>query len=184
MEVDLSKFDSSKIKRKRSIFIRASWLLVQSFFFDTSFPWPYKLKRTILILYGAKIGNGGTLRSRLCIHSPWMLDIGENCWIGDGCKLLSVEKITIEDNVALAHEVYLAAGGHDIKSSSMAPKNKPIHIKSGSWLASTCFVAGGVTIGKNVVVAGGAVVFEDVPDNKIVRGNPASILSDRVINAK
>jgi putative colanic acid biosynthesis acetyltransferase WcaF len=182
MDVDLSKFDHSKINRKRSFFVRGSWLIVQSFFFDTSFPWPYKLKRFILLCFGAKIGKGGTLRSRLHIHSPWMLDIGENCWIGDGCKLLSVEKITIEDNVALAHEVYLAAGGHDIKSRSMAPKNKPILIKSGSWLASTCFISGGVTIGKNVVVAGGAVVFNDVKDNKIVNGNPATVFADRILS--
>jgi|MDTB01.1.fsa_nt_gb putative colanic acid biosynthesis acetyltransferase WcaF len=184
MKIDLSKFDHSKIKRKKSTFIRGSWLIVQSIFFDTSFPWPYKIKRLILRCFGAKIGKNGTLRSRLYIHSPWMLDIGDNCWIGDGCKLLSVEKITLEDNVALAHEVYLAAGGHDISSASMAPKNKPIYIKSGSWLASTCFIAGGVTIGKNVVVSGGAVVFKDVEDNKIVSGNPAHIVSDRIIDAE
>ena len=31
----------------------------------------------------------------------------------------------------------------------------------------------GVTIGKNSVIANGSVVFDDVPENSIVRGNPA-----------
>ena len=31
----------------------------------------------------------------------------------------------------------------------------------------------GVTIGGNSVIANGSVVFDDVPENSIVRGNPA-----------
>ncbi|MDA3849690.1 MAG: DapH/DapD/GlmU-related protein [Spirochaetaceae bacterium] len=34
----------------------------------------------------------------------------------------------------------------------------------------------GVTIGENVVVAAGAVVTKDIPDNVVVGGNPARIL--------
>ncbi|SQJ88552.1 maltose O-acetyltransferase [Escherichia coli] len=34
----------------------------------------------------------------------------------------------------------------------------------------------GVTIGDNVVVASGAVVTKDVPDNVVVGGNPARII--------
>jgi acetyltransferase-like isoleucine patch superfamily enzyme len=34
----------------------------------------------------------------------------------------------------------------------------------------------GVTIGKNAVVAAGAVVTKDVPDNVVVGGNPARII--------
>ncbi len=34
----------------------------------------------------------------------------------------------------------------------------------------------GVRLGNNVVVASGAVVVKDVPDNVVVGGNPARIL--------
>lgn len=34
----------------------------------------------------------------------------------------------------------------------------------------------GVTIGRNAVVAAGAVVTKDVPDNAVVGGNPAKII--------
>ena len=36
----------------------------------------------------------------------------------------------------------------------------------------------GVTIGRHVVVAAGAVVTKDVPDNCVVGGIPAKILKD------
>ena len=36
----------------------------------------------------------------------------------------------------------------------------------------------GVTIGKNSIVAAGAVVVKDVPDNVIVGGNPANIIKE------
>jgi len=34
----------------------------------------------------------------------------------------------------------------------------------------------GVTIGRNAVVAAGAVVTKDVPDNVVVGGNPAKVI--------
>ena len=40
----------------------------------------------------------------------------------------------------------------------------------------------GVTIGENAVVAGGAVVTKDVPENAIVGGNPAKVI--RYINTE
>ena len=39
-----------------------------------------------------------------------------------------------------------------------------------------CTILPGVTIGNNVVVAAGAVVTKDVPDNCVVGGVPAKII--------
>jgi len=40
----------------------------------------------------------------------------------------------------------------------------------------TAIICPGVTIGKNAVVAAGAVVTKDVPDDVVVGGNPARII--------
>ena len=39
-------------------------------------------------------------------------------------------------------------------------------------------VGKGVNIGKNSIVAAGAVVVKDVPDNVVVGGNPANIIKE------
>ena len=53
---------------------------------------------------------------------------------------------------------------------------KPI-IGNNVSLNAGCIVIGGISIGDNVVVGAGAVVVKDVPQNAIVVGNPARIIS-------
>ena len=85
----------------------------------------------------------------------------------------------IRDHVALAHQVYLAAAGHDIRSRTMAYRNRPIVIEQGCWIATRAFVGPGVTIGEYAVVAAGAVVVKDVPPRTVVGGNPAREIARR-----
>jgi acetyltransferase-like isoleucine patch superfamily enzyme len=46
-------------------------------------------------------------------------------------------------------------------------------IEDDVWIGANAVILPGVTIGKHVVVAAGAVVTQDVPDNTIVGGVPA-----------
>ena len=61
-------------------------------------------------------------------------------------------------------------GFHDLEYA------KPIRIGDGSWICSSATICGGVTIGKNCIVAAGAVVNRDIPDNCIAAGVPARVL--------
>lgn len=64
----------------------------------------------------------------------------------------------------------------------LSPENRhsltvgPIRIKKNAWIGAAATIAQGVTIGENSVVAAGAVVTKDVPDNTAVGGVPAKIL--------
>lgn len=51
------------------------------------------------------------------------------------------------------------------------------HVRVGnkSWLCTGCSIANDITIGENAVVAAGAAVIKDVPDNVMVAGVPAVI---------
>lgn len=46
-------------------------------------------------------------------------------------------------------------------------------IKRNAWIGASAIILPGVTVGENAIVAAGAVVTKDVPDNMIVGGNPA-----------
>lgn len=48
-----------------------------------------------------------------------------------------------------------------------------MHIGNDVWIGGNVTILPGVHIGNNVVVAAGAVVTKDVPDNCLVRGIPA-----------
>jgi tetrahydrodipicolinate N-succinyltransferase len=52
----------------------------------------------------------------------------------------------------------------------------PVRIGDGTWLGARAMVLPGVTIGKRVLVAAGAVVTRDVPDDVLVAGNPARVV--------
>lgn len=53
---------------------------------------------------------------------------------------------------------------------------KPVHIKQNAWLGANTTILPGVTVGENAVVAAGAVVSHDVPDNTVVAGVPARVI--------
>lgn len=49
---------------------------------------------------------------------------------------------------------------------------------SGSKVGANATLLPGVTIGRNALVGAGSVVVRDVPDDKVVVGNPARIIRD------
>jgi putative colanic acid biosynthesis acetyltransferase WcaF len=174
-------FVPTGLDRGRSKSVEVLWYLVKLVFFMSGWPWPSRLRRALLIMFGAKVGKGLLTRPRLCIHFPWKLEIGDNCWIGEGCQILNLEPVVFEDNVALAHEVYVAAASHDIRSKTLAYANKPVRIKRGTWVATRAFIGPGVVIGENCVVGACAIVLKSVPDNSIVGSNLAQVIGERVL---
>ena len=52
----------------------------------------------------------------------------------------------------------------------------PITLGKNVWVGSNSTILQGVTIGDNAVIAAGAVVTKDVPENTIVGGVPARII--------
>jgi acetyltransferase-like isoleucine patch superfamily enzyme len=51
-----------------------------------------------------------------------------------------------------------------------------IHIHKNAWIGANATILPGVTIGENSIVAAGAVVNKDVPDNVVVAGIPAKVI--------
>lgn len=63
--------------------------------------------------------------------------------------------------------------GRDVKASLKGP-----HLLQGAKIGANATLLPGVTIGRNALVGAGAVVVRDVPDGKVVVGNPARVLKD------
>lgn len=172
-------FTPGDFRRGKPFLVELVWQFVKIWFFLSPWPWPSRFKAFLLRMFGAKVGRGLYLRPRVNIHFPWKLELGDYCWIGDRCEILNLEPVVFEDHVALAHDVYIAAASHNIKSKTMAYANAPIRIQRGTWVASRTVIGAGVTIGENCVIAAGSVVVKDVPRDSIVAPSPSVVIKKR-----
>lgn len=105
------------------------------------------------------------------------ITIGKNVFINHACSFLDLGGITIEDDVLIGPRVNLTTENHPVDPSKRKFLDlKSITIKRGAWVGAGATILPGVTVGINSIVAAGAVVTKDVPDNTIVGGVPAKIL--------
>ena len=105
--------------------------------------------------------------------------IGKNVFINFDCVFLDLGGITIEDNVQIAPKVSLLSEGHPISPINRSALNTGhIHIKKNVWIGANATILPGVTIGENSIVAAGAVVSKNVPDNSVVGGVPAKLIKN------
>ena len=79
-----------------------------------------------------------------------------------------------------ANSAYISdADWHGIYDRAIPVGNtSPIILEENVWVGDRAVVGKGVRIGKNSIVAAGAVVVKDVPDNVVVGGNPAKIIKE------
>ena len=136
-------------------------------------------RRFLLQLFGAKIGRGTRIKPRLHVTSPWMLRIGNYCWLGEDLWIDNLINVLIGDHVCLSQGAYLCTGNHNYRIPSFDLRLGAIEIQSHAWIAAKSVLAPGVTVGTGAIVSLGSVVLTDVHPNSIVRGNPAQCVGQR-----
>jgi serine O-acetyltransferase len=124
------------------------------------------LYRLILRKYGVKYGFQifpGT-------------QIAEGLYIGHFGAIVINPKAIIGKNCTLTHGVTIG------QANRGKLKGYPT-IGHRVWLGTNSVIVGNIKIGNNVLVAPGAYVNFDVPDNSIVLGNPGKITHDESATA-
>lgn len=138
---------------------------------------PTAIRDLLSRITDSKIDESVAVFTPLYINYGKHTRIGKNVFINFDCTFLDLGGITIEDNVLIAPKVSLLSEGHPV-----SPKARHslmvghIHIKKNAWIGANATILPGVTIGENSIVASGAVVSKDVPDNTIAGGIPAKII--------
>jgi len=182
--VDLSRFSNAGFDRGASRLKEALWTLVRCLFFAPALPWPSAIRVFWLRLFGAKIGRGMIIRSRVNIHFPWRLEVGDHVWIGEECWLLNLAPIVIENHVCLSQRAFLCTGNHDFTSPTFELVVKSIHVETGAWIGAASFVGPGVCVASHALLTAGSVATTDLKQFTIYRGNPASAIKDRIVKSK
>ena len=140
---------------------------------------PTEIRDLLGQITGSVIDESTAVFTPLYINYGKHIKIGKNVFINFDCTFLGLGGITIEDNVLIAPNVKLLSEGHPVspgdRHSLMVGH---IRIKKNAWIGAGATILKGITIGENSIVAAGAVVSQDVPDNTIVGGIPAKIIKE------
>ncbi|WP_273887063.1 WcaF family extracellular polysaccharide biosynthesis acetyltransferase [Rubrobacter naiadicus] len=176
--INLAQAGPGNFKRTRSRFVEALWILVEFLLVTNPLQVSSGVRAWALRLFGARIGAGVILRPRLRVKFPWNLEIGDNCWIGEGVWLHNQGRLTIEENVVVSQEAFITTGSHDVYET-MDLVIKPVVIRRGAWITTRCIVLQGVEVGENAVVTPGSVVHRSLDAGWIYGGNPARPIRER-----
>jgi acetyltransferase-like isoleucine patch superfamily enzyme len=129
--------------------------------------------------FGAEIGKGSSIMRGTQVQDIHYLTIGENTTVGMRCVLDARSGIYIGNNVTLASDVQVLAGGHDINHPDFPVYGPdPTVIEDYVWIASRSMVLPS-HIKRGAVVAAHALVIKDIDELVVVGGNPAKPIGKR-----
>lgn len=136
-----------------------------------------EIRKRLSDLIGNKIDESTRIFIPFHTNFGRHITIGKNVFINHACTFLDLGGITIEDDVQIGPKVNLITENHPLNPSDRKSLDLgAVVIKKNVWLGAACIILPNVTVGENSVVAAGAVVTKDVPDNVVVAGVPAKIV--------
>jgi putative colanic acid biosynthesis acetyltransferase WcaF len=181
MKVDLSKFSNKEFNKGAGILKRTTWYFINVLFIRPSFIPLMKWKIFWLRFFGAKIGHSIYIKPGVNIKSPWFLEIGNNCWIGENVWIDNIDKVKIGNNVCISQGALLLTGNHNYTLSWMPYRNAPIIIEDGVWIGAKSIICPGVTASENSILTVGSIATHNLEKNFIYQGNPAIKIRERII---
>jgi acetyltransferase-like isoleucine patch superfamily enzyme len=147
-----------------------------------------KLGRNVIIfhpelvnLYGCQIGDGTKIGT--------FVEIQKNARVGKNCKISShsfiCEGVEIEDRVFIGHGVKFTNDLYPRATTLEGELQRDSDWKvlrtlvcTGASIGTNATVLPNLRIGRDAIIAAGAVVVDDVPEHAIVAGTPARVIGD------
>jgi acetyltransferase-like isoleucine patch superfamily enzyme len=142
-----------------------------------------------------RLGAKTIVRGELLVYPHGgRIDIGSDCYVGEGTRLWSGASLCIGNRVLISHNVniidtlthpfdHVARFAHAQQifwhghpADITVLEDEPIYIEDDAWIAAGAIILKGVRIGRGGVVGAGSVVTADVPPLAVVAGNPARVV--------
>ena len=126
---------------------------------------------------------GRPLPGRVTIYPPFYtdhglnLDLAERVFINQNCTFLDYAGIRLGERVMVGPRVTFITVGHPVDPEDRRGwlTGAPIEVAENAWIGAGATILPGVSIGRDAVVAAGAVVADDVPAASLVTGGKATV---------
>ena len=134
---------------------------------------------------GRKLETGNFLQ--LSTYKDGSIKIGDFCFLGDNCKIVSDNShISIGQNCLIAEQVSIRASNHGIKLGKNIREQKntfaPIEIGDDTWIGKGSTILGGAKLPNGCVIGAHSLVLSKsvLKQNCIYGGSPVKYIGKRV----
>ena len=135
-----------------------------------------KIGKNVKIWHFSYIGNNSEIGDNVSIGS--LVHIDYNVKIGDNTRIEG--SVYIPPLTTIGKNVFIGPCATFTNDPyPMSPKMTGVVVEDGAIVGGRAVFKAGVTVGKNSVIAMGAVVTKDVPPNVVVMGHPATVRYSR-----
>lgn len=152
-----------------------------TFVLNGAYHTPEEVRDLLSRLFGRPVDP--TLR----VFPPFYTDFGKNIHLGKDvfinacCHFQDHGGVYVGDGCQIGHNVVFATLNHYLEPERRKiTYPAPIVLEENVWVVAQATILQGVTIGRNAVVAAGAVVTHDVPAGTVVGGVPARVIRQAV----
>lgn len=139
-----------------------------------------KQREVISMLFGSTGENPSILPCFQCDNGK-NIHVGKDFLANYNVTILDVAPVRIGDYCMIGPNTLITTVNHPLSPKGRRARLsqvKPVTIGNDVWIGGNCTLLPGVTIGNNVIVAAGAVVTKDIPDNCVVAGVPAKKIKE------
>jgi acetyltransferase-like isoleucine patch superfamily enzyme len=126
---------------------------------------------------------GRPLSTTVTIYPPFYtdhglrLDLAEGVFINQGCTFLDHAGIRLGEGVMVGPKATFITMGHPVDPDERRHflTGAPIDVAENVWIGAGAMILPGVSIGRDAVVAAGAIVADDVPAASLVAGPKGAV---------
>jgi maltose O-acetyltransferase len=140
---------------------------------------PYPLRNLYLRLFAIKVPLTSSIHRGTKFFHIGNIVCGKNTVVNFGCYLDNRCRITIGNNVGIAHDTKIYTLGHDLDDPEFKVKAKEVVVKDNVFIFSNVLIMPGVTLGEGSIVLPGSVVTRDIEPFTVAGGNPARKVRER-----
>lgn len=164
--------------------------LLQYFFKDIPGYYGREIRARLYRKYFNSAGSGIVIHMDARLRNVHRISLGDRARIGECTMIQAGGGVEIGNDVLLGPGVKIWSANHGFSDLHTPIQEQPfekkaVKIGNGCWIGANAFLMPGVELGEGCVVSAGAVVSgKKYPEYKIIAGNPARVIGDRIKQAE